>query len=247
MSLAAHAAIGAAVESIDPATVPDAQALLAAYGDLQGRDLLEVMIRDVFPGRIALVSSFGSESAVLVEMVAQIDPATPILFLNTGKLFGETLRYKETLESRFGLTDIRALKPDEDELKTEDHNGLLWTRDTDACCDLRKTRPLNRALEGFDAWITGRKRFQSDSRAELELIEDSDGQIKVNPLAHYGLEDLQQIASERDLPRHPLVADGYLSIGCMPCTRRVEEGEDYRAGRWSGSEKTECGIHGGGI
>ena len=231
----------------DTGLIPGVDALRSSYGDLDGKALLEVMIKDVFPGRIALVSSFGSESAVLIEMVADIDPATPILFLNTGKLFGETLRYKETLESRFGLTDIRTLKPDADELKAEDHNGLLWTRDTDACCDLRKTRPLARAVEGFDAWITGRKRFQSDGRADLELIEESNGKIKINPLAQYGLEDLQRVANDHDLPRHPLVADGYLSIGCMPCTTRVQEGEDYRAGRWAGSDKTECGIHGGGI
>ena len=231
----------------DTGLIPGVDALRSSYGDLDGKKLLEVMIKDVFPGRIALVSSFGSESAVLIEMVADIDPATPILFLNTGKLFGETLRYKETLEARFGLTDIRTLKPDADELETEDRNGLLWTRDTDACCDLRKTRPLARAVEGFDAWITGRKRFQSDGRASLELIEESNGKIKINPLAHYGLDDLQKIANDHDLPRHPLVADGYLSIGCMPCTTRVQEGEDYRAGRWAGSDKTECGIHGGGI
>ncbi|MDA0339340.1 MAG: phosphoadenylyl-sulfate reductase [Proteobacteria bacterium] len=222
---------------------PDLAWLRGAYGDLEATELLRTMIKDVFPGRIGLVSSFGSESAVLIEMVAKIDPATPILFLNTGKLFGETLRYREKLEERFGLTDIRALKPQEDELKAEDHNGLLWTRDTDACCDLRKTRPLDRALDGFDAWITGRKRFQSAERSALELIEESVGKIKINPLANHNLEDLQQIANEHDLPRHPLVADGYLSIGCMPCTRRVQEGEDYRAGRWAGSDKTECGIH----
>ncbi|MEN3976201.1 phosphoadenylyl-sulfate reductase [Emcibacter sp. SYSU 3D8] len=213
------------------------------YGHLDGRDLLEVMIKEVFPGRIALVSSFGSESAVLIDMVAQIDPSTPILFLNTGKLFGETLRYRDTLESRFGLTDIRTLKPDADEVREEDRNGLLWTRNLDACCDLRKTRPLDAALEGFDAWITGRKRFQTGTRAALPLIEESEGRIKVNPLANFSLEDLQRIANEKQLPRHPLVADGYLSIGCMPCTKRVEAGEDYRSGRWAGTDKTECGIH----
>ncbi len=213
------------------------------YGHLDGKDLLEVMIKEVFPGRIALVSSFGSESAVLVDMVAQIDTATPILFLNTGKLFGETLRYRDTLQGRFGLTDIRTLKPDAEEVKEEDRNGLLWTRNLDACCDLRKTRPLDKALEGFDAWITGRKRFQTGTRAALPLIEESEGRIKINPLANFSLEDLQRLANEKDLPRHPLVADGYLSIGCMPCTKRVEAGQDYRSGRWAGTDKTECGIH----
>lgn len=217
--------------------------LQAAYGHLGGQDLLGVMIEDVFQGRIGLVSSFGSESAVLLEMVAEIDPALPILFLNTGKLFGETLRYRDTLRDRFGFTDIRSIEPATEHIEVEDKNGLLWTRDPDACCDLRKTRPLDMALEGFDAWITGRKRFQSDGRADLPLIEESAGQIKINPLANWTLEDLQARANDRNLPRHPLVADGYLSIGCMPCTRRVEPGEGYRAGRWSWSDKTECGIH----
>jgi phosphoadenosine phosphosulfate reductase len=233
----------AALQVKQDSRLPDAAWLQEKYGHLDGRDLLEAMIKEVFPGRIALVSSFGSESAVLVDMVAQIDTATPILFLNTGKLFGETLRYRDTLQSRFGLTDIRSLKPDPEEVKAEDRNGLLWTRNLDACCDLRKTRPLDKALEGFDAWITGRKRFQTSTRASLPLIEESEGRIKVNPLANFSLEDLQRVANEKDLPRHPLVADGYLSIGCMPCTKRVEAGQDYRSGRWAGTDKTECGIH----
>jgi phosphoadenosine phosphosulfate reductase len=233
----------AAVQMKHDSQVPDAAWLREQYGHLEGKDLLEAMVKEVFPGRIALVSSFGSESAVLVDMIAQIEPSTPILFLNTGKLFGETLRYRDTLQERFGLTDIRSLKPDPEEVKEEDRNGLLWTRNLDACCDLRKTRPLDRALEGFDAWITGRKRFQTQTRANLPLIEESEGRIKINPLANHDLEDLQRIANERELPRHPLVADGYLSIGCMPCTKRVAPGEDYRAGRWAGTDKTECGIH----
>lgn len=228
---------------VDTIATADAASLVAEYGHLGGRDLLEVMIKDVFKERIALVSSFGSESAVLIEMVAEIDPSTPILFLNTGKLFGETLRYRNMLQERFGLTDIRALAPDADEVEAEDKNGLLWSRDQDACCDLRKTRPLDLEVAGFDAWITGRKQFQTDARSDLSLIEGVPGAIKVNPLANHTYEDLQAIANEHDLPRHPLVADGYLSIGCMPCTRRVEEGEDYRSGRWAGTDKTECGIH----
>ncbi|MGE0666346.1 MAG: phosphoadenylyl-sulfate reductase [Sphingomonadales bacterium] len=235
--------MSAALQFKQEGSLPDVAWLTERYGHLDGKDLLEAMIKEVFPGRIALVSSFGSESAVLVDMVAQIDTATPILFLNTGKLFGETLRYRDTLQNRFGLTDIRTLKPDQEEVRAEDKNGLLWTRNLDACCDLRKTRPLDRALEGFDAWITGRKRFQTGSRSALPLIEESEGRIKINPLANYSLEDLQRVANEKDLPRHPLVADGYLSIGCMPCTKRVEAGQDYRSGRWAGTDKTECGIH----
>jgi len=217
--------------------------LKLTYGHLEGKDLLRAMIGEVFPGRIGLVSSFGSESAVLLEMVAEIEPTLPILFLNTGKLFGETLRYRDLMQGRFGFTDIRSLEPPEDELQAEDKNGLLWTRNLDACCELRKTRPLEQALGDFDAWVTGRKRFQSDGRAGLPLIEESAGKIKVNPLVNWGFEALQAYANEKNLPRHPLVADGYLSIGCVPCTRRVAPGETYRSGRWSSTDKTECGIH----
>ncbi len=221
----------------------DAVALVARYGSFEGKELVGAMVKKVFPGKIALVSSFGSESAVLLELAAEVDPDTPILFLNTGKLFGETLRYRDILRERFGLTDIRALEPDPVEVTATDKSGLLWTRDSDACCALRKARPLDRALRGFDAWITGRKRFQTDERADLPLIEESGGKIKINPLANWTLERIQDYASERDLPRHPLVADGYLSIGCMPCTRRVAPGDGYRSGRWSSTDKTECGIH----
>lgn len=220
-----------------------AEALVDAYGALEGKDLIEAMVKQVFPGRIALVSSFGSESALLLEMAAEVDPNLPVLFLNTGKLFGETLRYRDVLRERFGLTDIRSLEPSPEEVAAQDKNGLLWTRDPDACCALRKTRPLDSALNGFDAWITGRKRFQTDERAGLPMIEESGGKLKINPLANWTLERIQDHAAQRDLPRHPLVADGYLSIGCMPCTRRVAPGEDYRSGRWSWSDKTECGIH----
>lgn len=233
--------MSAVIEQVPAALSADE--LQSTYGHLEERDLLRSMIGEVFPGRIGLVSSFGSESAVLLEMVAEIDPSLPILFLNTGKLFGETLRYRDILQDRFGFTDIRSLEPAAEELQAEDKNGLLWTRDLDACCDLRKTRPLDQALEGFDAWITGRKRFQSDGRADLPLIEESAGKIKINPLVNWDLEALQAYANEQNLPRHPLVADGYLSIGCMPCTRRVAPGEAYRSGRWSSTDKTECGIH----
>lgn len=220
-----------------------AAALVDAYGALEGKDLIEAMVRQAFPGRIALVSSFGAESAILLEMAAEVEPNLPVLFLNTGKLFGETLRYRDVLRERFGLTDIRSLEPIPEDVAAQDKNGLLWTRDPDACCALRKTRPLDAALNGFDAWITGRKRFQTDERADLPTIEESGGKLKINPLANWSLERIQDYANQHDLPRHPLVADGYLSIGCMPCTRRVAPGEDYRSGRWSWSDKTECGIH----
>jgi phosphoadenosine phosphosulfate reductase len=189
------------------------------------------------------VSSFGAESAVLLHMVVNIDPATPILFLNTGKLFGETLRYRDRLQDELGLGDIRSLAPNPSDRFRSDPDGILWSKDTDACCNLRKIVPLKRALEPFVAQITGRKRFQTRERAQMQTVEFFEGRFRFNPLADWTLEELEAYTKTHSLPRHPLVEDGYPSIGCMPCTRRVAAGEDYRAGRWSDSDKEECGIH----
>jgi phosphoadenosine phosphosulfate reductase len=212
----------------------------------EGRDatgILRLALTEEFPGQTAVVSSFGSESAVLLHMVAKIDPTTPVLFLNTGKLFGETLRYRDRLQDEFGLTDLRTIGPHPDDRARLDPEGALWSRNTDACCDFRKVVPVKRALQGFGAQITGRKRFQTNARAEMTTVEYFDGRFRFNPLADWSLADLEAYAAEHQIPPHPLVEDGYPSIGCMPCTRRVQEGESYRDGRWSGLEKDECGIH----
>ncbi len=221
----------------------DYESLLADYGDLDSLDLLDVMINREFRDNIALVSSFGSESIVLLDMVAQVNPATPVIFLNTQKLFGETVRYRDEVAQKLGLTNIITVKPDPENVAAEDKNGLLWTRDTDACCDLRKVRPLALAMNEYDAWITGRKRFQTTDRGNIPLIEQDGSKIKINPLAHWNQAELDQIIENKGLPRHPLIEQGYPSIGCMPCTNRVEVGQDRRMGRWSGQDKTECGIH----
>jgi phosphoadenosine phosphosulfate reductase len=231
--------------------------LIAKLAQLQdaarGRDahgILELALTGEFKGKSAVVSSFGAESAVLLHLVAAIDPATPILFLNTGKLFGETLRYRDRLQDQLGLGDIRSLAPNPTDRLKADPEGTLWSRDTDACCNVRKVIPLKRALEPFAAQITGRKRFQTKERAEMQAVEFFEGRFRFNPLADWSLADLEDYTVKYDLPRHPLVEDGYPSIGCMPCTRRVAAGEDYRAGRWAGLDKDECGIHltdGGGI
>ena len=196
-----------------------------------------------FGDRIALVSSFGAESAVLLHMVSQIEPDLPVLFLDTGMQFGQTLDYRKQLTERLGLTDVRDLRPAFKDLAAIDPSGTLWKTDTGACCDLRKVVPLTQALEGFDAWITGRKRFQATTRASLPVVERNQDKIKVNPLANWTKADLDAYAAEHDLPPHPLVQFGYPSIGCWPCTRPVENDADARSGRWAGSEKTECGIH----
>ena len=196
-----------------------------------------------FSGKVAVISSFGAESAVLLHLVATIDPTVPVLFLNTGKLFGETLRYRDRLQDFLGLSEIRAIGPHPHDRALADPQGTLWSRDPDACCHFRKVVPIRRALQGFEAQITGRKRFQTATRAALETVEYSDGRFRFNPLADWSHARLSAYAEERGLPKHPLVNDGYPSIGCMPCTRRVREGEDYRAGRWAELEKDECGIH----
>jgi phosphoadenosine phosphosulfate reductase len=193
--------------------------------------------------RLALVSSFGAESAVLLHMVAQIDPDIAVLFLDTGMLFGQTLDYRKNLAGRLGLTDVRDLRPQYQDLATRDPSANLWRTNTDACCHIRKVLPLDRALGEFDGWITGRKRFQGGDRLRLQVIEESEGKLKFNPLANWSKEQIEAYAAEHDLPPHPLVEFGYPSIGCWPCTQPVEEGQDERSGRWAGQDKTECGIH----
>jgi len=206
------------------------------------RTVLEAAV-ETFGDRLALVSSFGAESAVLLDLVSRVKRDLPVLFLDTGMLFGQTLDYRKQLAARLGLTGVRDLRPAYNDLAVSDPEAKLWQTDTDACCHVRKVLPLERALGDFDAWITGRKRFQGGSRLSLPVVEDADGKIKFNPLATWTKADLDAYAAENDLPAHPLVAQGYPSIGCWPCTQPVEDGQDARAGRWAGQDKTECGIH----
>ena len=218
--------------------------LNARYKHHGATAVLERALTDPTVGKLALVSSFGAESVVLLHLVSIMDRHTPVIFIDTEMLFAETLTYQAELADRLRLTDIRILKPKRDDVFTRDNEGLLHLHDPDACCHLRKTEPLQRALAGFDAWITGRKRYQGTSRASIDFFENEDDRrIKVNPLAHWGSSDLRDYIIENRLPRHPLVAKGYPSIGCAPCTTRVNDGEDPRAGRWRDLEKVECGIH----
>jgi phosphoadenosine phosphosulfate reductase len=212
----------------------------------RGRDtveMLEVLLRENMLGDVAVVSSFGAESAVLLHLIASVDPSVPVLFLDTGKHFPETITYKEELRQQLGLTDLRDLKPDTDLLQQRDGSGLRWSYDPDGCCEIRKVLPLKQALAGFDAQFTGRKAFQSTTRNALPRFEVEDGRLKVNPLADWTKERLDAYMVEHSLPAHPLVEQGYPSIGCSPCTSRVAAGEDPRSGRWKGWDKVECGIH----
>ncbi len=218
--------------------------LNARYKHHGATTVLEHALKDAEVGKVALVSSFGAESVVLLHLISVIDRATPVLFIDTEMLFAETLAYQLDLTERLRLSNVQTIKADRHALFTADNENLLHLHDTDACCALRKTEPLQRALSGYDAWITGRKRYQGSTRAALDFFEAEETiRIKVNPLAHWDVKDVQDYIAENRLPRHPLVAKGYPSIGCAPCTTRVSDGEDPRAGRWRDSNKVECGIH----
>lgn len=223
---------------------PRVAALNARYRHHAAISVMEKALKDPDTGEVALVSSFGAESVVLLHMVSLIAPGTPVLFIDTLMLFEETLRYQLDVSARLGLTDVRRITAAVPALALEDPDGTLHQFSTDACCALRKTVPLEQALSGFDAWITGRKRYQGATRAAIDFFEvETPQRMKINPLAHWGREDLEEYIVQNRLPRHPLVAQGYPSIGCAPCTSPVKPGEDPRAGRWRGSAKTECGIH----
>ena len=230
------------LELENPAAV-QADFLNERYAHWKTRELLDDVIHREFAGNIALVSSFGADSVVLLHLAASVEPAVPVIFIDTGKIFGSTHRYRDEIVSLLGLKDVRMARPDPAVLTTHDTDSGLWLREPDKCCAIRKVAPLSRSLSGFDAWISGRKRYQGGKRTELPLIESDGDRIKINPLAEWTKEDLVTYRERHNLPEHPLVADGFRSIGCMPCTTRVAEGEDERDGRWRGTEKIECGIH----
>ncbi|HWA22239.1 MAG TPA: phosphoadenylyl-sulfate reductase [Caulobacterales bacterium] len=227
---------------VDETRLDRATKLAIAWEALAPQEILRRAIEQEFIGRIAMVSSFGAESASLLHMVAEIDPALPVLFIDTDKHFAQTLDYKDELAARLGLKDLRVETPEPAEVKAEDPKGDLWKRDPDACCALRKVRPNERALAGFDAWISGRKRHHGAARAHLPVVEHDGIHFKVNPLVSWTPADIKAYVNAHDLPAHPLVADGYPSIGCWPCTSPAQ-GNDARSGRWANSDKTECGIH----
>jgi phosphoadenosine phosphosulfate reductase len=231
-SVSEHAALSALAPELDFA-LRDASpaAVIAAALQAVGRE------------RLALVSSFGTESAALLKVMADVDPAIPVVFLDTGWLFEETLAYRDTLIATLGLRDVRSIKPLPETLERDDPERELWFSDPDKCCFIRKVEPLSRALAPFDGWINGRKRFQGGVRADIPVVEQDGLRLKFNPFANVSREEIEAIYAMAKLPPHPLVASGFLSVGCMPCTSRAATDEDARAGRWRGRGKTECGIH----
>ncbi len=206
-------------------------------------EVFEAALKIVGRERLAVVSSFGTESAALLKVMADADAAIPVIFLDTGWLFEETLAYRDTLIETLGLRDVRSIKPDEESLDREDRDRELWFSDPDACCRIRKVEPLKRALVSFDAWINGRKRFQGGLRAAIPVVEEDGTRLKFNPFANVSREQIAAIYTQAKLPPHPLLTSGFLSVGCMPCTSRSSPDEDARAGRWRGRAKSECGIH----
>jgi phosphoadenosine phosphosulfate reductase len=223
--------------------LPPATELDRALRDAAPVEVIATALKTVGREHLALVSSFGTESAALLKVMADVDPAIPVIFLDTGWLFEETLAYRDTLIATLGLTDVRSIKPSDETLSRQDPDRELWFSDPDACCRIRKVEPLARALKPFGAWINGRKRFQGGLRAAIPVVEDDGLKLKFNPFANVSREQIQAIYASANLPPHPLAAKGFLSVGCMPCTSRTSADEDARAGRWRGRPKTECGIH----
>lgn len=227
-------------------TQADADRLNARFAGVDIDTMLAELFAENAIGRVGVVSSFGTESAVLLHLVAKAEPDVPVIFVDTLKMFDETLEYRDTLTQLLGLTNSSVVTPNAEVLAAKDDTGLRWSWDPDGCCEIRKVEPLARAKSGLDAWISGRKAFQSVTRENLPRFEVEKGRLKINPLGDWTKDDLEAYFAEHDLPRHPLEAQGYLSVGCAPCTSTVKPGEDPRAGRWRGWDKTECGIHGPG-
>jgi phosphoadenosine phosphosulfate reductase len=242
MSMLAHQEVLPQRTSPAP-ELPSAEALDRALRDASPAEVIAAALKTVGREHLALVSSFGTESAALLKVMADVDPAIPVVFLDTGWLFEETLAYRDTLIATLGLRDVRSIKPLDETLSREDPERELWFSDPDACCRIRKVEPLKRALAPFSAWINGRKRFQGGLRAEIPVVEQDGIRLKFNPFANVSREAIEAIYQQAKLPPHPLAASGYLSVGCMPCTSRTSPDEDARAGRWRGRPKTECGIH----
>lgn len=243
MSVAAPSFLSPSSQTPSSHLAAEAAELDLALSAASPTEIVAAAMKRVGRDKVAVVSSFGSESAALLKIAADVDPAIPVVFLDTGWLFEETLAYRDTLTSLLGLQDVRTIRPLEENLAREDADRELWFSNPDRCCFIRKVEPLARALKPFDAWINGRKRFQGGDRAAIPVVEADGTRLKFNPLANISQDELKALYATMKLPPHPLVASGFSSIGCMPCTSRTQPGEDPRAGRWRGRGKTECGIH----
>ncbi len=217
--------------------------LNSELADASAQTILSVAMLREWEAGITYISSFGAESAVMLALISDINPALPIIFFDTGMHFPQTLDYRDMLIDRLALTGVETKTPSQEDLAAKDPKNILWKSNTDACCDIRKVRPLRPALTGYEAWITGRKRFHGGARSALPIFEHMDGKFKVNPLAGWTPDDVDLFLEHRLLPKHPLMAQGYPSIGCWPCTSPASDPQDMRSGRWMGQDKSECGLH----
>jgi len=223
-----------------------ASRLEGKFALVKATSLLRLAIEDLFPGRIALVSSFGADSAVLLHMIAGIDKRTPVVFVDTGQHFPETLAYRDRMAAEWNLNLVNAL-PRTTLAEHEKQFGLLYIVQPTECCAIRKVEPLMRSIEPFQLLFTGLRREQSPSRANIKKIEEHITPAgkhlkKISLLADWDWAMVEAYAAEHGIPALPLYAQGYTSIGCEPCTAIPEAGADLRSGRWGG-KKLECGIH----
>lgn len=208
-------------------------------------EIVNWAVKTFSPG-IAATSSFGPESGVLLSLIGKANPETPVLFLETGFHFPETLEYKNQLTKMFGLKNVIDLKADPDRRAklVSDYQGKPYEANPDLCCQINKVEPLDKALKGYKAWMSGIRRHQTDNRKSVRIVEEYEGGIyKISPLANMTSRDTWWYLKENKIPTHPLYEKGYMSIGCWPCTRPIQDGDDERSGRWAGKSKKECGIH----
>ena len=201
--------------------------------------------RRTFAPDVLLTCSFQHDGVVLAHMLTQIAPDVPVVFINTGFHFAETLAYRDDIVSRLAIRNFVELSPIMPRAEFAATHGLdLHARNPDLCCHINKVEPLRRHLPGVRAWINGRRRDQGITRQQIRVVEAyQDGLYKVNPLASWNSRDTFYYMQRHDIPTHPLFEKGYASIGCEPCTRPILSGEDERSGRWAGQDKAECGIH----
>ena len=223
----------------------DLEKLNEEFEPKKPQEIVAWAVREFAP-RFAMTSSFGPESGVLLHILSRVDPSVPVLFLETGYHFPETLEYKAKLAALFGLTSVIDLRADPGE-KTAfvaKHSGVPYEKDPDGCCRINKVEPLERALKNYDAWMSGIRRQQTDQRKSIRIVEEYEGELfKISPLANFNSRDTWWYLKEHQIPQHPLFEKGYMSVGCWPCTRPIQAGDDERSGRWAGKDKKECGIH----
>jgi phosphoadenosine phosphosulfate reductase len=197
---------------------------------------------ETFGDKVAISSSFGAESACLLSLAVKVKPDIPVIFINTGFLFPETLAFREDLKKRLGL-NIKEVGPIMGHADFLRQFGKLYETDPDRCCEINKVEPLKRALDGLECWMSGVRGDQTSYRAGLPVVEKKKGLIKVSPILRWHSKQVYAYLKAEGLPLHPLWEKGYTSIGCEPCTAVPGNPDDPRSGRWSGKNKSECGIH----